>query len=288
MTQSKVLGLESKQPFSTISPFSEQNFALSKLGCNRNMISVYGHEHSAGGPAHSWRTKVPIHVISKHKHERNLFLPSKIFCEGNFSASRFSEILPPSNISETIGASRISEISNFHYSASDSSPIVILGEMHNPVSMLVTILSALEFYDKPIIIRPHPATIQKVRNQLKTVLSKRSNVRIDSDTIPLDAFIKRNLPLLFFCGSTGASVDISINGLPVVLIESNNYPNCSPYRFFKFPLVFSKSKDITRFIALYKASSSFRSKYNSRCISNTRKLVSSTGLTAFHKFKSSF
>ena len=102
------------------------------------------------------------------------------------------------------------------------------------------------------------------------------NVFVDDTYLSLNDFIQKQNPLLFFCGSSGAAVDILINQFPVVLIESNVYPNCSPYRFFKFPLVLHHKKDISRFIKLYHTKRFFRNKYNTKCFINTQKLISST------------
>jgi len=245
-------------------------------GCKVRNINVIGHEHSSGGPAHLWRTVVPLEVISKHSRDNKFFLPNKIFCEGTTSISNYSNSGSLKLKLINIGAPRIQTPSKVYQFTENIRPLVIIGEMHNPAFMIKTILCSLSFYCKPIIIRPHPSSIEYLNKHLKSIICKMDNVFVDDNYLSLNDFIQKHNPLLFFCGSSGAAVDILINQFPVVLIESNVYPNCSPYRFFKFPLVLHHKKDISRFIKLYHTKRFFRNKYNTKCFINTQKLISST------------
>ena len=253
-------------------------------GCKVRDINVIGHEHSSGGPAHLWRTVVPLEVISKNPNDSKLYLPDKVLCEGSISNYNYLNSGTLRSQIVTIGAPRIKLPLNVTKYNEGDRPLVIIGEMHNPGLMIETILCALQSFNKQIIIRPHPSTVNFLSKYLASTISKMCNVSMDVSKLSFNDFINKHKPFLCFCGSSGAAVDILINRFPVVLIESNVYPNYNPYRFFTFPLVLHYTKDILRFIKLYNTKRFFREKYNSKCFLNTNKLISTIAESAASNF----
>ena len=171
----------------------------------------------------------------------------------------------------------------------DSRPILILGEMHNPMHMIGFCLETLKHSTLKVVLRPHPSTHSKVKREIETLQHvSKLHVEIDNPKVSLAETLLQWRPLVVIAGATGAAVEVALSRWPVALISTNWLPNISVFAASEIPRIISSKTELVEFLDKMNTDTQFYNTYSAACQESAQYVIFQQGEDAYRTLKQGF
>ncbi len=249
----------------------------------KEQVKTIGLQHGSAGLAHRWRIMTPAAIMAGKNSGST---PDITAVEGSLSAGWFSESGYSEGHIKVCGAPRLTKKITSPCLNNPGHNILILGDMHRPYTLFRWALKGLADMGYSLILRPHPSTYERTVAWLEAVPEKiKTHACISARGVTLENELRIKSPACILAGCTGAAVDLSMSGWPLIIILSNWLPDYSPLTAIDNQKILSSGSpsEVKAWIERLHSDLTFRQEYSRTCKQAGEQLIDSTGEKAVSK-----